>query len=132
LNVISYTNAQNKPAARDTLDWKTYYSSSTVDMDSINYNTLRGNWVANSTTTIGDYVIGCSSHYKNSGILEIKGNKYRNTLSGEFNIFYIDKNMIVFNERNCSDTAYINLLSEKQLTICFKRDRNYIQYHYRK
>ena len=132
MNVSLNSNGQKKPAARDTFNWKSYYSNSFVIADSINYENPKGNWIASGATTFADYVIGSSSIDKNSGIPEIKGNKYRDTFSGPFYTFYCNNNRIVFNRETCSDTAYINMISEKELTICFKRENNYLQYHYKK
>ena len=127
-----FSIAQMKPAARDTFNWKSYYSNSFAAIDSINYEILKGNWIASSTTTFADYVIGSSSIDKNSGVLEIKGDKYRDTNAGSFYTYHFYKNMIVFNRETCSDTAYINRINKKELVISFKRDTNYIQYHYYK
>ena len=132
LNVYLGSSGQNKPAARDTFNRKAYYSNSFIMIDSINYETLKGNWIVSSITTFADYIIGSSGVDKNLGVLEIKGAKYRDTNSGPFYTFHCYKNTIVFNRETCFDTAYINMISEKELVISFKRDTNYVQYHYSK
>jgi hypothetical protein len=126
------SNAQDKIKARDKFIWDNFDSTSTIKKDSIRQKDMQGNWISNRVITYGDYAVGCSSQNKQVGVLEIKGDKWRNTLSGDFYTFQILQNMIIFDINNDTDTAYINRITKKELMISYKRDNDFVQYYYRK
>jgi hypothetical protein len=125
-------NAQDRIKTRNKFIWDNFDSTSTVTKDSILQRNLQGNWIANKVFTYGDYQIGCQPQGGQVGTLEIKGDNWRNTLSGDFHTFQINQNMIIFETNNSSDTAYINRITQKELTISYRRGSDYIQYLYRK
>jgi len=125
-------NAQTRIPARERFNWKDFNTSSSVDKDSIDYNVIQGNWIAFQGIHVGDHDIGWVTNDKPKS-LQIKGDKYRKTLGGEFYPLQLDKNLIIFHcEDNQVDSAYINLVTEKELTISFKRGIDYDQYQYKK
>jgi hypothetical protein len=125
-------NAQERIPAREKFNWKEFKDNSIVIKDSIDNNLLQGNWISYQGSHIGDYEIGWQTSDKPKS-LEIKGDKYRKTLSGDFYPFLIDKNLIVFHcEDNKFDSAYINLITEKELIISFKSGLDFDQFKYKK
>jgi hypothetical protein len=129
---ILISNAQDKIKARDKFIWDNFDSTSTIKKDSIRQRDLQGNWISNKVITYGDYEVGLSPQDGQVGALEIKGDKWRNTLSGDFYTFQILQNMIIFDMDHHTDTAYINRITKKELMISYKRDKDFIQYYYRK
>jgi len=130
---ILTSNAQDKIKARDKFIWHCFDSTSTITKDSIQQIDLQGNWISREVNTYGDYSTGIKSIDDGQvGTLEIKGDKWRNTLSGDFHTFQIYQNMIIFNIDNSSDTAYINRITDKEMTISYKRVIDYVQYYYKK
>lgn len=125
-------NAQVKTPDREKFNWKEFKDNSVVSKDSIDYDLLQGNWVSYQGVHIGDYKISWETEDKPKS-LEIKGDNYRNTLSGDFYPFRIDKNLLLFqNEDNTVDSAYINQITDEELTISFKRGVDFDQYQYKK
>jgi|WetSurMetagenome_2_1015567.scaffolds.fasta_scaffold751567_1 hypothetical protein len=129
---ILTNNAQERIKARDKYLWDNFDTTSTVTKDSMHLSDLSGNWISTEFITYGDYEIGGRSQEGQVGTLEIKGDKWRNTLSGDFHTFLIYQNMIILNKDNCSDTAYINRITDKELMISYKNGEDFVQYHYRK
>jgi len=124
--------AQDRIPDREKYDWQDYNESSMVIEDSIDYDLLQGNWIAYQGSHIGDYEVSWITSDKPKS-LQLKGDKYRKTLSGDFYPYLINKNLIVFkSEDNKSDSAYINLITDKELTISFKRGIDFDQYRYKK
>ena len=125
-------SAQERIPDREKFNWKEFQDNSIVIKDSIDYDLLQGNWISYQGSHIGDYEIGWKTSDKPKS-LEIKGDKYRNTLSGDFYPFLIDKNLIVFQgEDNKIDSAYIKLITYKELILSFKRGVDFDQYKYKK
>ena len=125
-------HAQERIPDREKYNWKEFQNNSSVVMDSINYDLLQGNWISYEGIHIGDYKIAWQSNSK-SRSLQIKGDKYRNTLSGDFYPFMIDKNLILFQgEGSKKDSAYINLITDKELRLSIKRGIDFDQIHYKK
>ena len=117
---------------REKFNWQEFQDRSVVLKDSIRYDLLQGNWICYQGSHIGEHKIGWKTKDKPKS-LEIKGDKYRNTLSGDFYPFLIDKNLIVFlDEYNRMDSACINLITDKELTISYKRGIDFEQYQYKK
>lgn len=49
------------------------------------------------------------------------------------NLSVLDKNLIIFSgDDNRADSAYINLVTEGELTICFKKGEDFYQYEFKK
>ncbi len=124
-------NAQDRVTIRDKFNWKEYHANSTVDKDSINYNALQGNWIAYEGCSIGDYIVGWKTD-NNPKIIQIKGDTYRKTLAGDFYSFRVDKNLIILETGNQPDSAFINLITDKELTITYKCNSDYEQYFYKR
>jgi hypothetical protein len=122
---------QDRIMARDKFDWKEYDSTSKIYKDSIDYHDLQGKWIAYEGITIGDYEIGWKTTNKPK-VLEIMDENYRNNLSDEFNAFYLNKNLIIFKKDNMIDTAFINRITAKEMTISYKINIDYEQYFYKK
>lgn len=127
LNVFT----QDRVPARDKFDWKAFDTQSTIDMDSINYESLQGNWIAHQGSHISKYEIGWSTGDRPK-TLQIKGQKYRKTLAGPFYPFKVKKNLIIFYTGDQPDSAYVSLITNTALTISFKSGRDYDQYEYKK
>ncbi len=126
-------SAQENEKARDTFNWNIFESNSTIHKDSIQQIDLQGNWIIQKINIYGDYLIGSKPiNNGQAGTLEIKGDKWRNTLTGNFHTFRINQNKIIFNSDNRSDTAYINRITKKDLVISYKSDNDYKQYYYQK
>ncbi|MBN2395761.1 MAG: hypothetical protein JXC36_04770 [Candidatus Atribacteria bacterium] len=129
---FSLVNAQERIPDREKFSWKDFQDNSIVIKDSIDYDLLQGNWISYQGSHIGDYEV----HWKTDDkpkTLQIKGDKYRKTLSGDFYPFIIEKNLIVFEcEDNQIDSAYLNLITDKELMISFKRGIDFDQYQYKK
>jgi len=125
-------SAQDRMPDREKYNWQDFNVSSTADKDSIDYKVIQGNWIAYQGSHIGDYEVAWTTDNKPKS-LQIKGDKYRNTLAGDFYPFKLDKNLIIFLFKdNKVDSAYINLLTDKELTISYKRGIDYDQYRYKK
>jgi hypothetical protein len=122
---------QDRIMARDKFDWKEYDSTSKIYKDSIDYHDLQGKWIAYEGRTIGDYEIGWKTTNKPK-VLEIMDENYRNNLSEKFNAFYLNKNLIIFKKDNMIDTAFINKIIAKEMTISYKMNIDYEQYFYKK
>ena len=125
-------NAQERIPDRKKFNWKEFHDHSIVIKDSIDYKLLQGNWISYQGSHIGDYEIAWKTSDKPKS-LEIKEDRYRNTLSGNFYPFIINRNLILFNDAdNKTDTAYINLITGNELIISFKRGYDFEQYIYKK
>ena len=81
-----------------------------------------------------EYVIATRHKYnKTVKYFQIKGDKYRTTVSGDFYPFCLDKNLIIFSDNdNRTDSAYINLITDGELTISIKKGEDFYQYEYKK
>jgi len=128
LGNYSLIAAQNRPKARDLFDWKDYNTESSIPLNSVGIDVLQGNWISADKTIFGDYIV----RVKGKDILEIEGDQYRTTVAGNFNTFRVNKNLVVFETGHTPDTAYINLINEMEMKISYKRDGDYVQYHYKK
>lgn len=129
----TFTIAQDKPAARETFNWKTYHSASIIPEDSITPDKLFGNWIEIGKTVVkGDYHIESKPVGPSKNAMEIKGNKYRKTLAGKFYSYEINGNQVIFQAEQNADTAYINILTPQEMKISFKQKEDYVQYHYKK
>ncbi len=133
MNTFFMINAQEQIKARNNFDWKTYDVNSDISIDSININILQGNWISTEENFYGDYEIGSkSTKDTNQKILNIKDDKFRNSLSGKFYPFKLNKNMNVFKNSNKPDTAFINKISKNEIWISSKSNLDYVQIIYRK
>ncbi len=125
-------SAQDRVPDRENYNWQNFSTSSSVIKDSIDYNLLQGNWIAHQGSHIGDYKVDWTSDDTPKS-LQIKGDMYRNTLGGDFYPVFLDKNLLIFHCKDSQvDSAYINLITAKELTISFKRGIDYDQYRYKK
>ena len=125
-------SAQDRLPERDKYNWQDFSKSSSVEIDSIDYHMIQGNWIAYQGSHIGDYKVAWKTDAKPKS-LQIIENKFRDTLTGDFYLFQLDKNLIIFNGKDDEvDSAYINLITDKELSISFKRGINYEQYRYKK
>ncbi len=98
--------------------------------DSIDYDLLQGYWAAYQLRYIAEYTVASKTTGKPEP-LEIEENTYRFALWGSFYPFTLDNNLIIFNkENNQVDSACIHLITDRELTISFKRGIDYEEYHY--
>lgn len=114
---------------RDGFDWKQYDIGSVISIDSISDQILEGNRISTEGYSYGDYCIG-RKHTNDSKqeILDIKSDKYRRSLSGEFYPFKLDKNRIIFMTSSKPDTVYINEILVNELQLSFRNQSDYDQY----
>jgi len=132
LNLCAFLAAQDRPDARDLFDWKDYNTESSISLNSIDNDVLQGNWISDDKIIFGEYITRVKANENSQDILEIKGDQYRTTFAGNFHTFRVNKNLVVFETGHAPDSAYINLINEKEMKISYKRNGDYVQYHYKK
>lgn len=127
---VPLLNAQDFIPARERFDWDAFSSESVVSSDSLNTDLIQGNWMAFKGTTYDYYAISWSTSDR-PFTLDIKGQTYRRTRGGGFYPLELRGNLILFTDRdNQTDSAYINLITDKDLWISFRKEEKYHQYQY--
>jgi hypothetical protein len=126
------SRAQDKIKARDSFNWLQFDTTSTIDINSINAMVIQGNWIYNEFHCYSDYNIGTVTKQGQAGLLEIKGDKYRKTLTGNYYDYHIYKNLIVFETDTKPVSGYVNRISNRELIISFRDSLDFIQIFYKK
>ncbi len=79
--------------------------------------------------------------FRVTGWLKLKGVCWANVMMNMllqpginiFKPFHLDKNLIIFSDNdNRTDSAYINLITDGELTISIKKGEDFYQYEYKK
>jgi hypothetical protein len=122
----------SESAARDLFDWKAFDSkASLVKLDAIDFKMIQGVWYAYEGHYYGEEEKFWKD-YNNPHVLTIRGNQIKDGLYGKTRTYTLQNNLIRIQNENKVDSAYINLITDKKLTISFKRGEDFEKYIFQK
>ena len=111
------------------IDWDAYDTTSTVSIDSLNFQALQGVWKAYNGIFKFNGSVN-SMALTTPLVLQFKDDSCRHDLKDEFNKFTITKNY--FESQDGAWHGYINSISDKLLVITLNMGENRTRYYYEK